>query len=648
MRLRTQVALGIVVVASLVVGLLLAVLIPRTRTTFAALERDEIEQDIARARNAILAEIDGLVSTADDWGAWDDTVEFIRGEAPDYVERNVLPAVFENLQLDFMAFFDVTGALVYAQGYNLESSEQVEVPPAVLEAVSRVRAPMDGPDKAGSYAGVLDLGGTFALVAVRSVLSSLYELPSAGTLAIGRILTPEAIGRLAERLELPIEIEPLPTAALPGSVTNSFARGETSAVWHLSDAEAAGGYLLMDTGGDPALLSFTTPRTTYQLGVRTLRFLFGALLAALAVLAVGFHVFLNVRVLARTARLSADVSRIATSDDPTQRVEVKGRDEIGNLESEINDMLASIASSRDALARSERRYHSLFASSPDPIYITKLDGTLVDVNQAFIELFGYTREEAMGIPAERFYLHPEDRDAFKTAIEKTGFVVGFPAALVRKDGTHVHCLLTSAVEESSDGSGQVYQGIIRDVTELLRQQEKLEYLATHDPLTGLLTRGALDQVLKLEIARTVRNLERLAVFYLDLDRFKEVNDTLGHAAGDRLLQAVAARLRESLRASDAVARLGGDEFVALLPGIDTPQDAEKAAEKVLGALRRAFRVNDGRHDLSASIGIALCPDDGDSPTHLLRKADAAMYTVKAQGRNGWRRFGREQQPPSCS
>jgi diguanylate cyclase (GGDEF)-like protein len=156
-------------------------------------------------------------------------------------------------------------------------------------------------------------------------------------------------------------------------------------------------------------------------------------------------------------------------------------------------------------------------------------------------------------------------------------------------------------------------------------------------------------VLKLEIARAMRNLERLAVFYLDLDRFKEVNDTHGHAAGDRVLQEVSVRLREALRASDTLARLGGDEFVALLPGIDSPGDAEIAAEKILCALRDSFAIeNDGGLGLSVSIGIAVYPDDADNSTSLLQNADAAMYVAKTEGRDGWRRHRRGSQTPSRS
>jgi diguanylate cyclase (GGDEF)-like protein/PAS domain S-box-containing protein len=373
------------------------------------------------------------------------------------------------------------------------------------------------------------------------------------------------------------------------------------------------------------------------------------LLSTLAVLCAGFMVFLDRRVLLRTAHLTRDAARIAREQDASQRVLVGGGDELARLGTSINGMLASIEESRAALAQSERQYHNLFESSRDPIYITSEDGRFIDANQALVDLFGYTKEEIMTMTAGEVYVHPEDRDAFRVAIQEKGFVASYPVTLRRKDGVHLRCLLTSILEAPSGGTERVYQGIIRDVTELLRQQEKLSFLATHDPLTGLLTRGALDDVLRLEIARAMRNLERLAVFYLDLDRFKEVNDTHGHAAGDRVLQEVSVRLRDALRASDTIARLGGDEFVVLLPGIDNPKDVEIAAEKILRALRDSFAIeDDGSLGLSASIGIAVYPDDADNSTHLLQNADAAMYMAKTEGRDGWRRYVRKPHGPSRS
>ncbi|MEW5825957.1 MAG: diguanylate cyclase [Candidatus Bipolaricaulota bacterium] len=644
MRLRAQMLLGTAAISAVVVVTLLGIVAPRLEQSFAALEYGAVRQDLARATNAIRAELAALQGTAEDWGAWDDTVAFVRGQAPDYVEQNLMPWSMENLRLDFMVFYDEAGRRVLARGFDAAEAAIAEVGEPTLSALGRVLESLRA-EAIESAAELVDLGGEFALVAFTPILDSEQRGPSAGTVALGRLLTVGSLADLASQVQLPLSIRSLESDVVPPSAGDQLAR-EGFAVAPLDERVIAGYALWPTRTGAPAVVSFATPRTIFQTGQRTVRVLMASLLAILVATAVGFLLFLRSRILSRTSGLAAEVGKIAASGDRSGRVSVSGQDELADLGRQINGMLRALEASNAALERSEGRYRNLFESSRDPIYITTADGAFVDVNRALLDLFGYAKEELKTLSAASLYARVEDREAFRALIDEKGFVANYPVSLRKKDGTHVECLLTTIAEEAPGGSGRHYQGILRDVTEILRHQERLTYLATHDPLTGLLTRGALDDVLQLEIARAMRNLERLAVFYLDLDRFKAINDTHGHAAGDRLLQDVAQRLRASLRASDAVARLGGDEFVALLPGIDSPRDAEIAAEKVVRALRDAFRIDGEKLDLSVSIGIALCPDDGESPIRLLQRADAAMYSVKGLGRNGWKRCSASDGSPS--
>jgi diguanylate cyclase (GGDEF)-like protein/PAS domain S-box-containing protein len=651
MRLRAQVVLGVAVVAAVVVTLLFTVVAPYMRSTFAKIERGEAQQNLDRARNVIAAELIALESTSHDWAAWDDTFEFVQRKGPQFVEDNLIPDTFTNLRLNLMAFFDVSGKLEYVQAFDLEAEAPAAPSTLEMEALQFVVPAPRRVDDTESRSGLLSYVGALALVAVHPILASPHEAPARGTLVILRTLNAAEIDLLTAQVRLPLAFRLLDDPGNDPNVVKSLLGGDptrpSSAIVPVDETTVAGYALLRDLHGEPvAVLGVEMPRDTYLAGVNALRYLIIGLVALFVVVAVGFLVFTDRRVLARSARLASSVTEIGRNQDPVARVTVEGRDEIGSLAASINGMLGSIAESRAALERSEKRYHTLFEASRDPIYITTEDGHFVDVNPALLDLFGYTQDEIMGMTAGEMYARPEDREGFREAIAKKGFVVSYPVALRRKDGALVRCLLTTITEKLPGTEERVYQGIIRDVTELLRQQEELTYLATHDPLTGLLTRSALHDVLTLEIARAMRNLERLAVFYLDLDRFKQVNDIHGHEAGDRVLREVAARLREALRASDTVARLGGDEFVALLPGIDSPRDAELAAEKILGTLRDAFHAAELARGLSVSIGIALYPDDGDDGARLLQLADAAMYNVKNRGRNGWKRYDHRTNAPS--
>ncbi len=173
----------------------------------------------------------------------------------------------------------------------------------------------------------------------------------------------------------------------------------------------------------------------------------------------------------------------------------------------------------------------------------------------------------------------------------------------------------------------------RQIAELKSAEEHLMYMSVHDALTGLPNRMLFNDRLHMELAHAERNHQMLAVMFLDLDRFKLVNDTLGHAMGDRLLKRVADRLKSCVRKSDTVARMGGDEFCFLLPEIAQPEDAVKIAKKILKALKKPWRLGGQEFYITPSIGIAVYPNDGQDADTLMKNADTAMYRAKEQGNN---------------
>lgn len=171
-----------------------------------------------------------------------------------------------------------------------------------------------------------------------------------------------------------------------------------------------------------------------------------------------------------------------------------------------------------------------------------------------------------------------------------------------------------------------------------RSEEALQHMAYHDPLTGLPNRALFNDRLALAIAQAERKRQKLAVMLLDLDHFKGINDTLGHSAGDQLLQAVAERLTGLLRKGDTVARLGGDEFMLMLPEVARVEDAAKVAEKILAAIQEPFVLDSHKLQITTSIGITIYPDDGENADAQITQADIAMYRAKRGGRNNYERY----------
>ena len=293
----------------------------------------------------------------------------------------------------------------------------------------------------------------------------------------------------------------------------------------------------------------------------------------------------------------------------------------------------------EGLRASEQRFRTIFEDSRDAIYITSQDGRILDVNRAACGLFGADRDELVGLDVEKLYLDPADRARFQRAIARAGSVKDWEVSLRTLDGDEMDCLLTSSVRRGAAGELLGYQGIIRDVTEQKRFEEQLQHRALHDWLTDLPNRALFRDRLQHAVSRAEREAETLAVMFLDIDRFKVINDGLGHHAGDRVLIQLGQRIRSCLREEDTVARMGGDEFAVLLENLDARGHARDAAERVAETLSEPFFVAGEEIHVSASIGISMYGAAAALPgrpkaEHLLRRADAAMYQVKAVGGTG--------------
>jgi diguanylate cyclase (GGDEF)-like protein len=206
---------------------------------------------------------------------------------------------------------------------------------------------------------------------------------------------------------------------------------------------------------------------------------------------------------------------------------------------------------------------------------------------------------------------------------------------VRKNGEVYPLRLSlSAVYDKRGGAIDHYVGVFNDISAHKENEERLKFLATHDSLTGLPNRAEFERSCQDALARARRRGLRAAVLYIDLDNFKPVNDTYGHAIGDELLKTIAARMKQAVRETDTVARIGGDEFSVLLADLDGLETGHIVARKLLHLLSQPVMTRRGAHHVGASIGVSTYPDDGHDPRALLRLADAAMYRVKQGGRNG--------------
>ncbi|MBA1147070.1 EAL domain-containing protein [Ectothiorhodospiraceae bacterium WFHF3C12] len=280
---------------------------------------------------------------------------------------------------------------------------------------------------------------------------------------------------------------------------------------------------------------------------------------------------------------------------------------------------------------------SVFENTHEGVIIMDRDWRIIDVNPAFLRITGFDRADVVGRNSRAFRTGDQDDEFFlrmRQHLRDSGVWRG-EVWNRRKDGSVYPQQLTISSVISDSGALTHYVVVFSDITQLKRSQEQLEFLAHNDVLTKLPNRVLLQERLRHAVTQVVRRGDHLVVVCLDLDRFKNINDSLGHSRGDELLAAVGEALTEALRADDTVARVGGDEFVLLFEGIAEADGAARIGDKLLTLFERPFTVDAREIRLTASMGICVCPRDGTDADELLRNAEAAMYRAKEAGRNNY-------------
>lgn len=282
---------------------------------------------------------------------------------------------------------------------------------------------------------------------------------------------------------------------------------------------------------------------------------------------------------------------------------------------------------------------SVFEAAGEGIMVTDARNRIVAVNPAFSTITGYAASEVIGLTPGMLKSGQHDAAFYQAMWQHLKVDGRWEGEIVnrRKDGNSYVEWLKISVVADHHGLPRRYVALFSDVTEKKRKEELVWRQANYDTLTGLPNRQLLEDRLERAIAQAARRHAQVALLFVDLDRFKPVNDVYGHAVGDELLRQVGRRLRNMLRDEDTVARLGGDEFVAVMPDLHGSEAPERAAEKIIAVLSEPFRVGTHILDISCSVGIAMFPRDAANAAALIESADAAMYAAKAAGRATWKK-----------
>ncbi|MDO8206851.1 MAG: sensor domain-containing diguanylate cyclase [Gallionella sp.] len=297
-----------------------------------------------------------------------------------------------------------------------------------------------------------------------------------------------------------------------------------------------------------------------------------------------------------------------------------------------------------ALRESEERWKFALEGAGDGVWDWNVQLDTVVFSARYKEMVGYTDEDiAANEELWRQRIHPDDRAQVDEDIHaylqgRTGAYYNEHRVLCRDGSVKWVLARGMIVSRTADGKPLRMIGTHADITGRKNMEERMRHMAHYDLLTELPNRALISERLQQAVIKARRDKTHMAVMFLDLDRFKPVNDNLGHDIGDALLKQVAQRLLVGVRASDTVARIGGDEFVVMLPTIEHERDATVVAEKILHTLNQPFNVAGHEISISGSIGIAVYPEHGEEEKLLLLNADIAMYHAKSDGRNDYRMF----------
>ena len=342
--------------------------------------------------------------------------------------------------------------------------------------------------------------------------------------------------------------------------------------------------------------------------------------------------------------------RIVHADGDIRWVSERGSpvyDAHGNVEA-IEGFIQNVTRrklSELAALEAQERYRSIFENAIEGIYQTSPDGHYLNFNPALAQIYGYpsVQDLALGISniQKQLYVDPHKREEFIRLMTEHGQVKNFEAQVFCKNGDVIWISENARAVRDAQGELMFYEGTVEDITERKSYEQQIEYQATHDALTGLPNRTLLSDRLQQYIGIADRYASKVAIAFIDLDQFKIINDSMGHHAGDELLQIMAGRLLGCVRESDTVVRLGGDEFVLLLTGLTKIEDISQTMQRVMVAVANPCNIEERDFIVSCSIGISIYPDDAHDTSTLLKFADSAMYKSKQSGRNTFQFYTEE-------
>jgi diguanylate cyclase (GGDEF)-like protein/PAS domain S-box-containing protein len=573
----------------------------------ADIESRDVDMQSRQLERGYEAELQDLYAAVGDYSIWHESAQFVAGNRPEYFHQSVGAGSLVRFDVDTFLVLDRKLETRASLAVDHTAMQEYEIPPdpellaAIKQGVTSGR--LNG--QADSVRGIVQRARGPGLFVVRPIFASTTDTQPEGWMAFARAFSPTVVERIGHFSPWPVVGYPvtnLERSGVPEEVREWVRRSPLTAnlMTRVAGRSSVNGYLILrDQVGTPVwLVELEMPRSASAQATRTT--LYQTIFLGLLV---GGFTLVAVLLVARSRRLNAD--RLSL----------------------------------------ESRYRAIIEQAQDGLLVADArTGEIVDANPAVQQQLGFTLDELRGRSVLSVLRGPNDsQDPVIATLARVEPSRGIELVQWLKDGRQMDVEVSCVPIESRDRRLVSY--LMRDLSErkkaqsqLLANQQRLDKLANHDTLTGLPNRLFLQAHLPEAIARSLENGTMLAVLFLDLDRFKHINDSRGHEVGDKLLQEIAKRVRAAVRPSDIVVRMGGDEFVVVLHKVNAPDEVAIAATRVNEVLSAPVMIDGRALVATVSIGVSMFPRDGATMGELLKHSDTAMYQAKDAGRNTFQVF----------
>lgn len=625
-RLKTT----LITITAVIAGVLLfyAAASSILETGFRRLEQTNVQENMERAQKALERELEGIAVATADWGHWTELWLYAKGETPDWYEHDAGVSTLTAMNLNLLAVFDTSGKLLNGGGLDLSTFEQFPFPQELVSYLQKESGLLEHQQSDEVHKTIINQSGQTLLIASAPIVKSDYSGEMAGTVVFARYVDQSFIDHLKEQTQLELTLSRLDNlAGEEAEAYQQLSKGE-QLVFDIHGDNLMGGHILLeDDKGQPALLlTMQMTRPIHMQALTSGRQLVFMTLIASIVFIFAFNTLAHYGLVRGFQHLNTSVHKVTQARDATLRIVIKGKDEFAQLGQSINGMLATLEQAQNKLRESEARYALAVTGVNDGLWEWDIPNDIMFFSARWMQLLGYeAKEHQASSTFWSTHTHPDDLprvlpELFHHLKGNTPFYEG-EYRMRHQDGTY-RWVLVRGVSERDPLTGRAIRmaGSLTDITQR----------GVFDALTGLPNRQLMHEHLKHAHSYSQRHSETTAaVLFIDLNRFKETNDSLGHAVGDQLLLEFAKRLQGTVRGEDKIARFGGDEFVVLMEGLDE-RAVITVAERLSQETSRVYDIAGQQVFSSLSIGIVTNLQRYDNTSDILRDADIAMYRSKSQ------------------